>query len=114
LYFLFTHNCVAAHDSNTIIKCDDKAAVVGLITDDDETAYREVRDLAVWCQNNNLSPNVSPTKEPIVDYKKQGPEHVPIHINRAVMERIVSFKFLGVHITKDLSWSTHNNSHEKG
>jgi hypothetical protein len=30
--------------------------VVGLITDNDETAYREEgRDLAVWCQDNNLS-----------------------------------------------------------
>ena len=34
----------------------------------DETAYREeVRDLAVWCQDNNLSLNVSKTKELIVD-----------------------------------------------
>jgi hypothetical protein len=37
--------------------------VVSLITDNDETAYREeARDLAVWCQDNNLSPNVSKTK----------------------------------------------------
>ena len=29
--------------------------MVGLITDNDETAYREeVRELAVWCQDNNL------------------------------------------------------------
>jgi hypothetical protein len=32
--------------------------------DDDETIYSEkVRDLAVWCQDNNLSLNVSKTKE---------------------------------------------------
>jgi hypothetical protein len=36
--------------------------VVVLITDDNETAYREVSDLAVWCQNNNLSINISKTK----------------------------------------------------
>jgi hypothetical protein len=37
--------------------------VVGLITDDDEIANREeVSDLAVWCQDNNLSLNVSKTK----------------------------------------------------
>jgi hypothetical protein len=43
--------------------------VVGLIPDDDETAYREeVRD----CQDNNLSLKVSKTKELIVDYRKQG------------------------------------------
>ena len=56
LYSLFTHDCKAKQDSNTIIKFADDARVVGLITDNDETAYREeVRDLAVRCQDNNLS-----------------------------------------------------------
>ena len=56
LYPLFTHDCMARHDSNTIIKFADDTTVVGLITDNDETAYREeVRDRAVWCQENNQS-----------------------------------------------------------
>ena len=38
LYSLFT--CMATDDSNTIIKFADDITVVGLITDDDETAYR--------------------------------------------------------------------------
>ena len=42
----------------------------------DETAYREeVRDLAGWCQNNNLSRNITKTKEMIVDYRKRRTEH---------------------------------------
>ena len=50
LYSLFTHNCMAKHESNTIIKFADNTTVVSLITDNDETAYKEgVRDLAVWC-----------------------------------------------------------------
>jgi hypothetical protein len=41
---------MARYDSNTIIKFADDTTVVGLITDNDETAYREeVRNLAVWC-----------------------------------------------------------------
>ena len=45
LYSLFTHDCVARHDPNTIIKFADDTTVVGLNTDNDETAYREeVRD----------------------------------------------------------------------
>jgi hypothetical protein len=60
---------MARHDSNTNIKFADDRKVVGLITDNDETAYREeVRDLAGWCQNNNLSLNVTKTKEMIVAY----------------------------------------------
>jgi hypothetical protein len=76
---------MARHDSNTIIKFADNTTVVGLITDNDERAYREVRELAMWCQNNNLSLNVTKTKEMIVDYRKRRTEHSPILINGAVV-----------------------------
>jgi hypothetical protein len=53
--------------------------VVVLIIDNDETTYREeVRDLAVWCWDNNLSLNVSKTKELIVDYRIRRAEQVPV------------------------------------
>ena len=64
LYSLFTHDCRARHNSNTIIKFADDTTVVGQIADNGETAYREeVRDLALWCQNNNLSLNVIKTRQ---------------------------------------------------
>ena len=111
LYSLFTHDCMARHDSNTIIKFADNTTVVGLITDNDETAYREeARDLAGWCQNNNLSLNVTKTKEMIVDYRKRRTAHAPILIDGAVVEQVESFKFLGVHITNKLSWSKHTKT----
>jgi hypothetical protein len=104
LYSLFTHGCMARHDSNTIIKFADDTTVVCLITDNDETAYRdEVRDLAGWCHNNNLSLNVTKSKEMIVDYRKRRTDHAPILIDGAVEEQVDSFKFLGVHITNKLN-----------
>jgi hypothetical protein len=63
LYSLFTHDCVAMHASKSIIKFADDTTVVRLITNHDETAYREeVRALGVWCQKNNFSLNVNKTK----------------------------------------------------
>ena len=60
LYYLFTHDCVAMHTSNSIINFADNTTVVGLITNNDETAYREeVRAFRVGCQENNLSLNVN-------------------------------------------------------
>ena len=60
-----------------------------LITDNNETAYREeVRDLAVWCQNNNLSLKVTETKEMIVHYRKWSTEHAPILMDGAVVEQV--------------------------
>jgi hypothetical protein len=64
----------------------------------------------VWCEDNNLHLNVSKTKELIVEYRKRRAEHAPIHIDGAEVERIESFKFLGVHITNKLSWSKHTKT----
>ena len=41
MYSLFTHECVATHASNSIIKVANATTVVGLISNNDETAYRE-------------------------------------------------------------------------
>ena len=61
----------------------------------------------MWCQDNNLSLNMIMTKEMIVDYRKRRAEHVLILIDRAVVEQVERFKFLGVHITNKLTWSKH-------
>ena len=89
LYSLFTHDCMAMHASNSIIKFADDTRVECLIINNDETAYREeVRTLGVWCQENNLSLNVNKTKEMIVDFRKQQREHPPIHIEGTALEMV--------------------------
>ena len=50
------------------------------------------------------------TKELIVDYRKRRAEQAPININGAVVEWVESFKFIGFHITNQLSWSKHTKS----
>ena len=100
LYSLFTHDCVATHASNSIIKFADDTTVVGLITNNDKMAYREeVRALGVWCQENNLTLNVNKTKEMIVDFRKHQREHPPIHINGTAVEKVES----------SLAYTSHTN-----
>ncbi len=82
LYSLYTHDCTATHSSNVIVKFADDTPVIGLITDNDETAYRE----------------------------EVSREHTPITIDKTPVERVNSFKFLGVHITEDLTWSAHTDA----
>ena len=82
---------MARHDSNTIIRFADDTTVVGLITDNDETAYREeVRYLIVWCKDHNLSLNMIKTKEMIVDYRKKRTKHAPVLIDGAIVEQVES------------------------
>ncbi len=111
LYSLYTHDCAATHSSNVIVKFADDTTVIGLITDNDETAYRaEVSTLTKWCQENHLSLNIDKTKELVVDFRRQSREHTPITIDKTPVEQVNSFKFLGVHITEDLTWSAHTDA----
>ncbi|KAI3356762.1 hypothetical protein L3Q82_003441 [Scortum barcoo] len=67
----------------------------------------EVRDLT---QDNNLHLNGSKTKELIVDFRRrQREEHAPLSINGTTVERVNSFRFLGVHISEDLTWTHHTD-----
>ena len=107
LYSLFTYDCTTIHGSNTIVKFADDTTVIGLISNNDETAYREeVQHLTAWCANNNLALNTKKTKELIVDFRKsRGGTHTPIRINGTEVECVTSYRFLGVHISEDLSWT---------
>ncbi|KAI4885725.1 hypothetical protein NFI96_026178, partial [Prochilodus magdalenae] len=93
LYSLYTHDRIARHSSNVIIKSADDTTAVGLISNNNEEAYRkEVSFLTHWCRENNLSLNVNKTKKLIVDLRKQERVHTPITINGAAVERVSSFK----------------------
>ncbi len=61
-----------------------------------------------WCQDNCLSLNVSKTKELIVYFRKrQQRPYTPLMISGTPVERVSSFKYLGVNISEDLTWTTH-------
>ncbi|KAK1804699.1 hypothetical protein P4O66_003528 [Electrophorus voltai] len=112
LYSLYTHDCTATSSSTIIVKFADDTVVMGLISDNDKRAYlEEIKHLENWCQENNLLLNVSKTKELIVDCsKKQERHYQPVRTSGTTVERVDSFRYLGVHISQDLSWSRHTNS----
>uniref|UniRef100_A0AAQ6IKW0 Alkylated DNA repair protein AlkB homologue 8 N-terminal domain-containing protein n=1 Tax=Anabas testudineus TaxID=64144 RepID=A0AAQ6IKW0_ANATE len=81
-------------------------AVIGKITGRDEAAYRrEVASLVAWCEDNNLTLNTDKTKEMIVDMRKKSSTHQPLFIRELEVERVSSFKYLGVNISEDLTWT---------
>ncbi|KAI5618697.1 gastrula zinc finger protein XlCGF28.1-like [Silurus asotus] len=110
LYSLFTSDYRPVNGSNSIIKFADDTTVIGLITNNDETAYREeIQHLVTWC--NNLLLNTFKTKKLIVDFGKETRDtHDTNHINGMAVEHVSSFKFLGIHISVDLSWAFNTSS----
>ena len=99
----------ANHPTNSIIKFADDTTVVGLIKDGDEAAYRdEVQRMVKKCSTNNLSLNTGKMKDMIMDFSRPAP--APLYINGVSMERVPHFKFLGAHISEDLSWSANTTA----
>ncbi|KAL0191921.1 hypothetical protein M9458_010217, partial [Cirrhinus mrigala] len=102
LFTLLTHDCTAKFSSNHIIN------------NNDETPYREeVALLVEWCGASNLSLNVSKTKEVVMDFRRNSVDHPPLTIDSSAVEKVSSTKFLGVHITEDLTWTTNTMSLSK-
>ncbi len=105
LYTLLTHSCRAHYDRILIVKFADNIAVVGLITNGDESAYRqEVEGLGLWCKENNLILNIDKTKEMIVDFWKTGTAPPPLCVDGIAAEMFPIFKYLWVHVSNTLTW----------
>ncbi|XP_059830614.1 uncharacterized protein LOC132396763 [Hypanus sabinus] len=111
LFTLLTHDCAATHSSNHIIDFTDDTTVVGLISENDKSAYREeVQWLTDWCRANNLSLNVNKTKEMVVDFRRAWSDHSPLNIDGSSVEIVKSTKFLGVHLMENLTRSFNTSS----
>ncbi len=71
LFSLYTNDCTSKDPSVKLLKFADDTTLIGLIQDSDESAYRqEVKELAVWCNLNNLELNTLKTVEMILDFRK--------------------------------------------
>ncbi|XP_051508275.1 uncharacterized protein LOC127414344 isoform X2 [Myxocyprinus asiaticus] len=94
-----------------LLKFADDTTVIGLIRDDDESAYRrEFEQLAVWCSQNNLELNTLRMVEMIVDFRRNTPTLTPLTILNSTVAAVESFRFLGTTISQDLKWETHIDS----
>ncbi|KAL6457442.1 hypothetical protein MHYP_G00344050 [Metynnis hypsauchen] len=112
LFTLLTYDCSAVHPGCHIVKFADDTAVVGSITNSDESGYRqEVEHLERWCSENNLCINVKKTKEVIVDFRRRSTiPPLPLHIGGSAVEVVSSYRYLGVHLSNNLTWSNNTSS----
>ena len=105
LYSLFTYDCASCHKSTQILKFADDTTVQGLITNSNESEYRDqVNKLINWCGENNLELNVSKTKEMIVDFRRKKSPLSTLLIDGKTVEIVQHVKFLGSMISSDLKW----------
>ncbi len=88
---------------------------VGLVSNNNEAPYREkVQRLSAWCRDNNLNFNTKQTNKQTNNHRhqeKKTTQHTGLSIDGEEVERVAESKFLGFHISEDLSWSP-NTAHK--
>ncbi|KAM9355553.1 BCL2 modifying factor 1 isoform 1-T2 [Pholidichthys leucotaenia] len=108
LFSLYSNDCTSEDPSVKLLKFADDTTVIGLIRDDDESAYRrEVEQLILWCSQNHLELNPAKTVEMTVDFRRHPPSFPPLTILNSTVSTVDSFKFLGTTISRNLKWSSH-------
>ncbi len=71
VFSLCMNDCTSKDPSVKLLKLADDTTLIGLIQDGDESAYiQEVKELAVWCNLNNLEMNTLKTVEMIMDFRR--------------------------------------------
>ena len=84
--------------------------LIGLISDDDSSKYIDkINKLATYCKTNFRELNVNKTKEVIIDIRKSKALPDPIIINDHTVEHVCTYKYLGVMLNNDLSWSNNTD-----
>ena len=100
----YTDDCRSSYSNCTIVKYADDTVIVGKITDNDYTNYiDQVNKFVDWSQRNFLKLNVKKTKEMIIDFRTTN-RHVPdpLVINNEPIERVHTYKYLGMIIDDQL------------
>jgi hypothetical protein len=88
-------------DDTTVVSISDDPA--------DNSLQSATNDLLKWCNDNGMLINVNKTKEMVIHFGKLlNKADVPLlTINNVQIERVETFKLLGVVFSSDLSWRHH-------
>lgn len=116
-YFLFSvytidwDYCIISEDSEGPIcsfwKYADDFTLLARLRGDGigEDRYREtINRLRKWNEGNNLTINVTKTKDLVVDFQRKIMTLNPIRINNQEIEIVSSQKFLGTYIQNTCKW----------
>ena len=77
---------------------------------DYDTLQGNVDLLSNWVVKNNLTLNASKCKFMVISrLRKKSVPIPPLKVHNNLLERVSSYKYLGVIISDDLTWSTHIN-----
>ena len=94
--------------ASTKVPTDDILLYHPISSEDDYTLLQQDVDvLGVWSLLNHLSFNTSKCKTMVLSRKRLKTQPMPILLLGSLLERVDSFKYLGLKIKYDLIWTDH-------
>ncbi|KAI3370023.1 hypothetical protein L3Q82_024817 [Scortum barcoo] len=106
LFTLYTSDFTYSTDSCHLQKFSDDTAIVGCVSEGNDCEYRKViMDFVDWCELNHLQVNASKTKEMVIDFSRKPSDIAPVNIQGLDIERVRTYKYLGVHLNNKLDWT---------
>ena len=68
----------------------------------------DINTIAHWISSNHLTVNSSKTKCMLISWKRSQAHHLPpLNLNGSVIQPVEHYKYLGVWISSDLTWTKH-------
>ncbi|KAI3368475.1 hypothetical protein L3Q82_025486, partial [Scortum barcoo] len=111
LFTLYTSDFTYSTDSCHLQKFSDDTAIVGCVSEGNDCEYRKViMDFVDWCELNHLQVNASKTKEMVIDFSRKPSDIAPVNIQGLDIERVRTYKYLGVHLNNKLDWTDNTDS----
>ena len=111
LFALYTADCRSTDESCPLVKFADDTELVGKISNDEDATYHtQTENFVNWCGKNYLYLNVSKTKEMCIDFRKNQRCPKPVYIKGEAVERVNTYKYLGVVFVSKLNWKENINT----
>ena len=109
LFALYIADCRSTDESCPRVKFANDTELVGKIRNDEMrsmqyTISRVSENFVNWCDKNYLYLNVSKTKEICIDFRKNQRCPKPVYIKGEAVERVDTYKYLGVVFDSKLNW----------
>ena len=78
---------------------------------DFDNLQADINTIAHWISSNHLTVNSSKTKCMLISRRRSQAHHLPpLYLNGSVIQPVEHYKYLGVWISSDLTWSKHVES----